>query len=205
MAVNLRKFMQLIVFFANHEAVKPLGKTKLFKLLYFTDATHVKMAGQSLTGAEYLKYPYGPVPTQGEYALQELQKHHLIRMQRVPISARRFRRELTALHTPNMAIFTAQEQHTLQHVIQQYGAESAVVLSWKSHQEPAWLFAEDWRPLTLTPTPRGAEEDSKNAAALACIEQWYATPDDKPPGYWDALEADIAAHPFPFGNEDVDV
>ena len=42
MKVNLRKFMQLIMFFAHHEAVKPLGKTKLFKLLYFTDVTHLR-------------------------------------------------------------------------------------------------------------------------------------------------------------------
>jgi len=72
MKVNLRKLMQLMVFFAHHEAVKPLGKTKLFKLLYFTDVTHLRMVGQSITGAEYLKYPFGPVPMQGSFALKEL-------------------------------------------------------------------------------------------------------------------------------------
>jgi uncharacterized phage-associated protein len=205
MAVNLRKFMQLIVFFAHHEAVKPLGKTKLFKLLYFTDATHLETTGQSLTGAEYLKYPYGPVPTQGDYALKELQKYRLIRQQRVQIATERFRREITALQMPDMKIFTAQERQTIQHVMQQYGEDSAVVLSWKSHQEPAWLFAEDWRSLTLTPMQQSPEKDGQNTAALALLDEWDAIPDDKPPGYWDELEAEIEAHPFRFSDMDLDV
>ena len=125
MAVNLRKFMQLIVFFAHHDAVKPLGKTKLFKLLYFTDATHLETAGQSITGAEYLKYSYGPVPTQGDYALKELQKHRIIRQQRIQITPKRFRRDITALQMSDMTIFTTQERQTIQHVIQQYGEDSA--------------------------------------------------------------------------------
>jgi len=85
MKVNLRKLMQLIVFFAHDEVVKPLGKTKLFKLLYFTDVTHLHTVGEPITGAEYLKYPYGPVPMQGDFALKELRKHRLISQTRVEI------------------------------------------------------------------------------------------------------------------------
>jgi hypothetical protein len=35
------------------------------------------------------------------------------------------------------------------------------------------------------------------------LEQWYATPDDKPPGYWDDLLQEIEAHPLHFGDEDL--
>jgi len=205
MAVNLRKFMQLIVFFAHHDAVKPLGKTKLFKLLYFTDATHLETAGQSITGAEYLKYPYGPVPTQGDYALKELQKHRIIRQQRIQITPKRFRRDITALQMSDMTIFTAQERQTIQHVIQQYGEDSAAVLSWKSHQESAWLFAEDWQPLKLKPVQQRTEADEKNAAAIAWVEQWYATPDDQPSGYWEEFEEFLKDHPIDFGDKDLEL
>ena len=61
MRVDLRKLMQLIIFFVHHETVKPRGRTKLFKLLYFTDVTHLQTVGELLTGAEYRKYPYGPL------------------------------------------------------------------------------------------------------------------------------------------------
>ena len=57
MPVNLRKFMQLIVFFAHDETVKPLGKTKLFKLLYFTDCRAFATVGQSITGESISRLP----------------------------------------------------------------------------------------------------------------------------------------------------
>ena len=203
MKVNLRKLMQLIVFFAHHEAVKPLGKTKLFKLLYFTDVTHLRTAGEPITGAEYLKYPYGPVPVQGDFALKELQKHRLISQKRIQMSNERFMREVTALQMPDMTMFTEQEMRTIQRVIQQYGEDSASVLSWKSHQEYAWLFADDWRPLNLTPEKQSMGKDGENSEAIALLEQWYATPDDKPPGYWDDLLQEIEAYPLRFGDEEL--
>lgn len=205
MAVNLRKFMQLIMFFAHHEAVKPLGKTKLFKLLYFTDVTHLRTAGEPITGAEYLKYPYGPVPTQGDYALKELQKHRFISQKRVSITTTTFMREMTALQIPDMTMFTEQEMLTIHEVIQQYGEDTASVLSWKSHQESAWLFANDGRPLFLTTEKHSPKKDRKNAEAIALLEQWYATPDTKPPGYWDDLVEEIETHPLHFGDEDLEL
>ena len=203
MKVNLRKLMQLIMFFAHHEAVKPLGKTKLFKLLYFTDVTHLRTAGEPITGTEYLKYPYGPVPMQGDFALRELQKHRLISQKRVQMSNEHFMREVTALQMPDMTMFTEQEMRTIQRVIQQYGEDTASVLSWKSHQEYAWLFADDWRPLNLTLGKQSMGKDGENSEAIALLEQWYATPDDKPPGYWDDLLQEIEAHPLRFGDEDL--
>ena len=205
MKVNLRKLMQLIVFFAHHKAVKPLGKTKLFKLLYFTDATYLWTAGQSITGVEYLKYPYGPVPMQGDFALKTLQQHRLITSKRTQITNTRFMREFIALEQPDMTIFTAQEILTIQQVIQQYGEDSASVLSWKSHQESAWLFADDWRPLRLTPGRHSTEHDGEHVASIALLDQWYATPDTKPPGYWDDLLAEMETHPLHFGDGDLDL
>ena len=35
--------------------------------------------------------------------------------------------------------------------------------------------------------------DQQIAAALAWIDAWYATPDEKPPGYSEAFLAEIAA------------
>lgn len=205
MKVNLRKLMQLIMFFAQQDAVKPLGKTKLFKLLYFTDATHVRTVGQSITGVEYLKYPYGPVPMQGAFALKELQKHRLIRYNRIQLPNKQFRWDITALQMPDMTTFTEQEMHTIHQVIKQYGEDTASVLSWRSHQESAWLFAEEWMPLHLAPEKRLVEPNAKNAEAIALLDQWYATPDDKPPGYWDDLLEEIETHRLHFRDEDLEL
>ena len=45
-----------------------------------------------------------------------------------------------------MAMFTEQEKETIHYVIQEYGKDTASVLSWKSHQEYAWLFAKERMP-----------------------------------------------------------
>ena len=41
---------------------KNIGRTKLFKLLYFWDFIHFKRYGTSVTGLNYFAYPFGPVP-----------------------------------------------------------------------------------------------------------------------------------------------
>ena len=205
MKVNLRKLMQLIMFFVCHETVKPLVRTKLFKLLYFTDVTHLRTVGEVITGAEYLKYPYGPFSMQGDFALKELKKHGLIRQERVQITDKHSVRALIALQIPDMTMFTEPEMLTIYHVIQQYGEDTASVLSWKSHQESAWLFAEDWRPLQLTPGKQNKEKDRENVDSLALLEQWYATPDDKPSGYWDGLLEEIETQPLHFGDENLEL
>ena len=37
------------------------------------------------------------------------------------------------------------------------------------------------------------DQRTKNDDAMAWVERWYATPDAQPPGYWDALLAEIDA------------
>jgi transcriptional regulator with XRE-family HTH domain len=68
-------------------------------------------------------------------------------------------------------------------------------------------MTEDPTPVTrITVVPAVVRHHAtKNTAALALLEQWYATPDDTPPGYWDDLEAEIQAHPIQFGDEESDV
>ena len=54
------KLCEAIVFFAKN--TRKLGKTKLFKLLFFLDFEHFKLRGRSVTGLNYFAWPRGPVP-----------------------------------------------------------------------------------------------------------------------------------------------
>lgn len=54
------KLINAIIFFARNTHY--LGKTKLFKLLYFLDFEHFKETGRSVTGLEYHAWKMGPVP-----------------------------------------------------------------------------------------------------------------------------------------------
>lgn len=65
------KLEEAVLFFAKR--VKKLGKTKLFKLLYFLDFEHYRDTGRSVTGMDYFAWKMGPVPV----ALYEEIKHSL--------------------------------------------------------------------------------------------------------------------------------
>ena len=54
------KLIQAIIFFSQN--TRKLGKTKLYKLLYFLDFEHYKLTGRSVTGLDYCAWPMGPVP-----------------------------------------------------------------------------------------------------------------------------------------------
>jgi uncharacterized phage-associated protein len=54
------KLVEAVVFFA--QRVRKLGKTKLFKLLYFLDFEHYRDTGRAVTGLDYFAWPMGPVP-----------------------------------------------------------------------------------------------------------------------------------------------
>ncbi len=60
MNINEYKIINGIKYLVSH--TKNVGRTKLFKLLYFWDFGHFKKFGMSVTCYEYYTYPFGPVP-----------------------------------------------------------------------------------------------------------------------------------------------
>ena len=56
------KLINMMIFFLKN--TKHCGKTKLFKLLSFSDFLHFKKAGRSISGLEYYAWDKGPVPKQ---------------------------------------------------------------------------------------------------------------------------------------------
>lgn len=62
---NREKLINAIIYFLENSSL--IGKTKLFKLLYFLDFEHFKETGRSVTGLAYHAWKMGPVPV----ALQE--------------------------------------------------------------------------------------------------------------------------------------
>ena len=59
------KLYNMICFFSE----KSVLKTKLLKEMFYADFESYKELGKSITGLEYTKLPYGPVPEQFEYIL----------------------------------------------------------------------------------------------------------------------------------------
>lgn len=60
MTITEKKISNAIKYFAKN--TNNVGRTKLFKLLYFWDFYYFEKHGKSITGFKYFAYPFGPVP-----------------------------------------------------------------------------------------------------------------------------------------------
>jgi len=76
MALNLRKVIEMIDFFAASEKVDRLHKVKLMKLLWYADALSFKRRGVSMSGLAYEAMPMGAVPKCHEDILRLKDVHY---------------------------------------------------------------------------------------------------------------------------------
>ena len=59
-------------------AGKPnVGETVLSKLLYFSDFNYYELYEEHLTGAKYLKLPYGPIPQKLDAMIMQMMDNKL--------------------------------------------------------------------------------------------------------------------------------
>lgn len=63
MSIPLPKLKALLKYICDNTNHSFLGVTKLMKLLYFIDFTHIKKYGTSITDDTYYKLERGPIPT----------------------------------------------------------------------------------------------------------------------------------------------
>ncbi|MBU4445258.1 MAG: SocA family protein [Candidatus Marinimicrobia bacterium] len=59
---TIYKILNGIKYFVSN--TRHVGRTKLFKLLFFWDFLHFKEYGLSITGYQYYTFPFGPVPVE---------------------------------------------------------------------------------------------------------------------------------------------
>jgi uncharacterized phage-associated protein len=78
MSKNKSKVYNAILFFLEKSAHPTLGKVKLAKLLFFTDALAYHSTGRTITDEEYIKLPLGPVPENFDLILSSMENDGLI-------------------------------------------------------------------------------------------------------------------------------
>ena len=135
-----KKFDELVLIIANHPNVTDLGLTKLYKLLYFAEVECLRTKGDMITGAEYLKYELGPVPSRGEKQLKALKRAEHLLTVKEPYGTY-FIERVIPQRAADCDVFDAQELQAIERVCQRYGNKTATYLSELSHQEPAWHYA----------------------------------------------------------------
>jgi uncharacterized phage-associated protein len=156
--VSDRKLSELIVYLGQHPGVNNLGSTKLWKLIFFTEAKFVRNHGESMTGSEFIKYEHGPVPSRGDKFLKKL-----IRCGDVTSTPRNIGgktlNEIKSVRAADLSVFSKEERDIIDKVCSEFGLKTASALSELSHKEPSWHYAKMMEKMAPELIAYGHQED----------------------------------------------
>ena len=132
------KTAELVLLVAKHTEDDPTaGSTKLNKILYFAEVSHMRRTGHPITGAEYQKQPHGPTlrrmppvvrKLESEGAAKEVEEDYFGYAQK----------KLVALRDPDLSAFSAIEVESVMDMVRQFWGESAKEVSDIAHDDPGW-------------------------------------------------------------------
>jgi transcriptional regulator with XRE-family HTH domain len=141
--LQIGKFKNVLLYILERCAGKPnVGETVLYKLLYFSDFNYYELYEEHLTGANYRKLPFGPVPQkldtiigqmidEGQIQRIKTEYYDKIQTRYIPLT----KADLTTLK--------ASEKEVIDRVIQQLSDWSAAAISNYSHKDIPWLASKE--------------------------------------------------------------
>ncbi|PSL48694.1 putative zinc finger/helix-turn-helix YgiT family protein [Chitinophaga niastensis] len=135
---SLKKFIEMVVYFVTH--IKP-WKTKLNKLLFYTDFFHYKQFGYSITGAEYMAIQMGPVPKNFSSIFEYASTNEIINVAFTEFPNGGIGEQFSANHQHafDSTVFSPEELTTLEMVLKKFKNVSTSDIIKISHEETAWL------------------------------------------------------------------
>ncbi|VEF47275.1 helix-turn-helix domain-containing protein [Bacillus freudenreichii] len=135
---SLEKITNMVIFFAKNGVLK----TKLMKLLFYSDFLHYKRNLLSMSGMPYVKLPFGPVPKDHELLLSTIEKSDFVNTEY------EFNNEYTLINIVSKkefddSLFSPEEIEILNQVNEYFNDFGSVAISDFSHKETAWIETED--------------------------------------------------------------
>lgn len=141
--LKVNKFKNILLYILERCAGKPnVGETLLYKLLYFTDFNYYELFEEHLSGAEYRKLPYGPVPQKLDSIINQMINQKQLKRFKTDYHGYLQTRYLP-LSKPNLLNLSATEKDIIDKVIDQYSDWSASAISDYSHKDMPWLATKD--------------------------------------------------------------
>jgi putative zinc finger/helix-turn-helix YgiT family protein len=133
---DLDRVNQMILFFA--ERLKPF-KTKMNKLLFYSDFLHFKHSAYSISGLTYKAIQMGPVPCHYDMLFDHTAKANITR-----IVLHDFGDYVGEQVEPGIGVmldkdlFSASEMKAMDEVVQAFGKDNIKTIIQKSHEENGW-------------------------------------------------------------------
>jgi transcriptional regulator with XRE-family HTH domain len=135
---NELKVANMISYFS--KSVSSLFKTKLNKLLFYSDFLNYKKTGYSISGIAYRAIQMGPVPAEYDKLYIKLVDDKLVSLEYVQFPSGYGE----ALKGKNFSpeLFTENELESMKEVLVKFGKKSTNEMVKVSHLEPAWIENE---------------------------------------------------------------
>lgn len=142
-SIKVDKFKNVLLYILEKCAGKPnVGETVLYKLLYFSDFNYYELYENHLTGANYRKLPFGPVPQKLDSILQQMITNNQLKRVKTEYHGYPQTRYLP-LEKSNLTELRASEKEVIDRVIEQFSDWSATAISNFSHKDMPWLASKE--------------------------------------------------------------
>ena len=141
--LQVNKFKNVLLYILEKCSGKPnVGETVLYKLLYFSDFNYYELYEEHLTGARYLKLPYGPVPQKLDSIISQLIRAGQLQRIKTEYYGLQQTRYLPLIK-PDLTQLKASEKDVIDRVLGQMSDWSASSISNYSHKDMPWLATKD--------------------------------------------------------------
>ena len=137
------KFKNVLLYILERCAGKPnVGETLLYKLLYFSDFNYYEKCEDHLTGSQYRKLPYGPVPQKlGSIINKMIENGDL---QRIKVEYHGYpQTRYIPLKKADLTQMNGAEKEVIDQVIDRFSDWSASAISEYSHKDMPWKASEE--------------------------------------------------------------
>ena len=139
-----QKLKELILYISERSQDDPhYGGVKLNKLLFFADFYAYARLGKPITGAEYMREKFGPIPKRLIPARDELIAEGALAIQNTQLSRAAVRKRPVSLRSAVLGLFSAEEIAIVEWVIRQLRRANATRISDHTHTFALWLAAKD--------------------------------------------------------------
>lgn len=137
--LNLPKLYNLILYYSKNGVLK----SKLNKLLFYSDFKHFKECTLSITGLRYAHLPYGPVPDNYAMFYAAMASKGLIEFIEELYPGGYTGEKIKALKDPDLNIFSPSELRVMASVIEDFENHKAKEIQDFSHKEKAYQLTND--------------------------------------------------------------
>lgn len=119
-----------------------VGKTVVYKLLYFSDFDYYELHEKPITGESYVKLPYGPAPSHFNEVIADLIKENKVKQIDVDFRGK-IQKKFLCVKQPLLLNLSAEEIQIAERVINKLSSMTATQITGYSHGDMPWKSAKD--------------------------------------------------------------